>query len=321
MMSLTKFLAAATLFACPVLASADPGVPVERFESPGHAPVNSWRVGTTDGGVIVFDTLRTLSDARAAISEIKERGRPVRAIFITHPHPDHVTGLGTFKTAFPDVPIYSTHEGDAWLRAHGRDILHMNVEAREPGDATEDIPAADHSLVDGQMVTIGGTQIKVLILGDAESPAAVAYFIPEGHLLVSGDVMTPRRTPLLAAGHTERWLAQIARLRKAFPADTRVLPGHGPETTLSTAADWQSHFIEQFRALAARAADTKSPAGACIDKDEAASLLEQMNQRWPTDGVVAKMPVEVLNQLNIEGVGHELGAAACEGRENPVREH
>jgi hypothetical protein len=49
-------------------------------------------------------------------------------------------------------------------------------------------------------------------------------------------------------------------------------------------------------------------------------LLARLSGEWPTDGIVAKMPPEVLDQLNVEGVGHELGPAACEGRQNPVRE-
>jgi hypothetical protein len=64
----------------------------------------------------------------------------------------------------------------------------------------------------------------------------------------------------------------------------------------------------------------KSPGGACITKDEAAALVGEMRQRWTTDGVVAKMPPPALDQLNIEGVGHELGATPCENRANPVRE-
>src|SRR4051794_25663556 len=100
----------------------------EHYQTPGLAPVNSWWLDSSDGGVIVFDTLRTIADANVAIAKLRQRHRPVRGILITHPHPDHVTGLGTFKDAFPGAPIYSTREGDAWLKAHGRELLEMNVQ-------------------------------------------------------------------------------------------------------------------------------------------------------------------------------------------------
>jgi hypothetical protein len=71
--------------------------------------------------------------------------------------------------------------------------------------------------------------------------------------------------------------------------------------------------------LATEAAAAGSAQGACITASEATALLARMRQTWPTDGVVAKMPPDALDQLNIEGAGHEIGAASCEGRTNPVR--
>lgn len=39
------------------------------------------------------------------IALIKEDGRPLKAIAITHSHDDHLGGLIAFKQAFPDTPF------------------------------------------------------------------------------------------------------------------------------------------------------------------------------------------------------------------------
>ena len=51
-----------------------------RYETTQEAPVNSWWLPTPDGGVIVFDALRTISDARAAVDVLRKTNRPVHAI-------------------------------------------------------------------------------------------------------------------------------------------------------------------------------------------------------------------------------------------------
>src|SRR4051812_39512704 len=57
--------------------------------------VNTWWIETTRS-VVVIDGLRTIPDAQAALAELEKIGKPVKAVFITHPHPDHIGGLGVF---------------------------------------------------------------------------------------------------------------------------------------------------------------------------------------------------------------------------------
>lgn len=86
-----------------------------QFESLSATPSNSWWFETPDGGLVMFDAQRTLTDARALVETIRSTGKPLRALFMTHPHPDHITGFGTVKAAFPDAAIYSTSEANSYL--------------------------------------------------------------------------------------------------------------------------------------------------------------------------------------------------------------
>lgn len=54
----------------------------------------------TDDGVVVVDALGSPALAQALLAEIKRvTPQPVRYVFVTHYHADHIYGLQTFKAA------------------------------------------------------------------------------------------------------------------------------------------------------------------------------------------------------------------------------
>ena len=73
---------------------------------PGTGTVNTCWIETTGGGLVAIDVQRDLVHAAQALAADKAVGKPVRAILITYAHPDHYTGLGLFRQAFPGVPVY-----------------------------------------------------------------------------------------------------------------------------------------------------------------------------------------------------------------------
>src|SRR5262245_48198539 len=67
------------------------------------AYVNAYLV-ETDSSVVAIDSLLTVSESRAMRAGLERLGKPLRAVLLTHSHPDHYGGLAEL-VAGDDVPI------------------------------------------------------------------------------------------------------------------------------------------------------------------------------------------------------------------------
>ncbi len=70
--------------------------------------VNSYLV-EGESGIVVVDTNLLVSDIAALRARLRALKKPLRAILITHAHPDHFNGaLALVREADHDVPVYAT---------------------------------------------------------------------------------------------------------------------------------------------------------------------------------------------------------------------
>ena len=60
-------------------------------------------MGKTDA--VLIDGQWTLSNAHRVVAEILETGKILKAIYVTHAHPDHYFGLGPIAEAFPEARV------------------------------------------------------------------------------------------------------------------------------------------------------------------------------------------------------------------------
>ncbi len=183
----------------------------------------------THAYVLVCDRTRECAvvdvgfDAARMAREVAGLGVTVRYLLNTHAHYDHLAGMRELQERVG---------GEWWMHPDDRFL----AEALAQQGAAFGLPPARapevmHELADGQRITLGDETLEV-IHTPGHSPGGVTFRWDD--VLVSGDVPfagSVGRTDL--PGGSFEVLERAIRER-LFPLGDalRVLPGHGPETTL-----------------------------------------------------------------------------------------
>ena len=120
---------------------------------------------------------------------------------------------------------------------------------------------------DGMDISIGGRNWKVVI-GTGHAPEHACLYCESLELLIAGDQVLPRITPIVAVQAAEpdanplaEFLFSIEKLRQ-LPAGTYVLPSHDkPFAGLHTRLDYlKSHHIERLEEFVEKCAEPMSAA-------------------------------------------------------------
>lgn len=294
-------LGLALSLAAPAIAAEAPGI--GRYTSTGEGPVNSWWIETPHGQLILFDAQRDTSSANQLIAAVQATGKPVSAIFVTHPHPDHVTGLGLVAAAFPQAGVYASAPTAAEIGGDTQGLLKLGMDA-SPGALPP--PRFTRVLRDNEAVAIDGIEVRALVLGDGESIGVSAFWLPKMKLLVAGDIATIGYVPWLAEARTRDWLSQLDDLKSRVPSGAMTLPGHGEPGSYGKLSGWMRGYLQAVRREVGAAQRPKSPEGVKVTEAERGAIIANLTKRFRTPAGVAGMPVERLWKLNIDAVAREL---------------
>jgi glyoxylase-like metal-dependent hydrolase (beta-lactamase superfamily II) len=277
--------------------------PVGRFASDNPGSVNTYWMSVPEG-LLVIDTGRNVSGGHRAAAAIRQTGKPVVAILITHPHPDHVGGAGALREEFPNVPMYTSEATAAWMRA---DPLGFYPLARQ---ADPDFPAQlthpDRTFAADEVLDIGGVQLHTAQFGPGESETATAYYEPASRILFSGDLTGEDVTPALLEGRSCGWLTNLERLEQRFPDARTAYPGHGSPAEAASQIAEQAAYLRTYRGLVRPATLAGSAAGTDVAPDELRSIVAELDRQYPNFPRVASLPN--LQELNVAAVAGELRA-------------
>lgn len=178
---------------------------------------NVWLVGD-DEEVLIVDAAHDADMILEAVG-----GRRVVGIVCTHSHNDHVNAVQALL-AQADGPAY-LHPADTMLW----DVVNAGV------------PFSP--LDDGDRIGIAGTEAQI-IHTPGHSPGGICVYLPELGVLLSGDTLFHGGPGATGRSFSDfpTILDSIRERLLSLPAQTRVLTGHGDETTIGAEAasydDW-----------------------------------------------------------------------------------
>ncbi len=161
----------------------------------------------------------------AALSRARARKLEITAILLTHAHLDHIEGVALARRT-TGAPVH-LHPGDRVLYDGAA------AQAASFGLSFQPPPPPDADLTPDSVLAFGGSEFKVVFV-PGHAPGHVMFVSRSEPIALVGDVIflgSIGRTDL--PGGDYRTLMESIRSRVlALPPETRLYPGHGPDTTV-----------------------------------------------------------------------------------------
>lgn len=176
---------------------------------------------TRDAAIIdpSFDADHILKDAR-------KKGFRIGLILLTHAHFDHTAGVARLANELNSHVGVALHPNDLALYAQGGGASQFGIPF-EPG------PQPNIPLTEGQVIQIGSVEL-VVHHAPGHTPGHVIFVCSEAGVAFCGDLIfagSIGRTDLPGGSH-ELLMDSIQDHILSLPGDTRLLSGHGPESTV-----------------------------------------------------------------------------------------
>jgi hydroxyacylglutathione hydrolase len=162
--------------------------------------------------------------ARIAMA-VEQTGLEIGSIIVTHAHIDHVGAVATLVDEY-SCPVLMHAEAEPMLEQVPTQAMMMGLRFGK-------VPTVDHHIGEGEMVEVGDLRLRPLYT-PGHAPGHLAFYIEEEGLVLSGDALFAGSVGRvdLPGGSMEVLMRSIEERLMTLPDETRVYPGHGPQTQI-----------------------------------------------------------------------------------------
>ena len=190
---------------------------------------NCYVVSDESHEAVIIDCGVMYQEEGTAITQyIRDNGLHPVHLLCTHGHFDHCMGNGLIYREFGLKP--EAHTGDQFLmetmQQQTTDILGVALPM--------EVPPVGRYFTDKDTITFGSHTLRILHT-PGHTPGGVTYYCKEEGIAFSGDTlfrMSIGRTDF-DGGSYEQIVHSLREVLAVLPPDTKVYPGHGPETTIA----------------------------------------------------------------------------------------
>jgi len=165
-------------------------------------------------------------DGRTILKAAQDRGWRIGHLWYTHAHFDHIGGAAEIADALNPLPLVALHSDDhvLWRAGGGGSLFGFDI---DPG------PEPTIDFQQGMKLKLGSNEFEVRYTPGHTMGHCVFYF-PKENICFCGDLIFRE-----SVGRTDLPGGDWATLENSIrtqiftlPDETRLLSGHGPETTV-----------------------------------------------------------------------------------------
>ncbi|HTX11500.1 MAG TPA: MBL fold metallo-hydrolase [Solirubrobacteraceae bacterium] len=234
---------------------------------------------TSQGTSLLVDTLFDLKLTREMLDTMDPitQKHPIGQAFNTHGNGDHWFGNELLPDGIPIVASARAIEDMRTVTPSAAHTLFNELDLGPEFDAfaartmrkfnfsavTERLPT--QAFEQDHVLDVGDRHVRLLQLGPAHTSGDSIAYVPDAHVVFTGDLLFIEGTPVMWAGPVSNWLLACDRILELNAAT--IVPGHGPVTDHSGVRDVQ-RYLTYIRD------EARSRFDAGMDEDAAADDID-----------------------------------------------